>query len=84
MRHSHCPVAKKRQKSAILCGLLQPKSLHPLRCLLVPEVKNSLMALGQAMFFSTLDLENGYWQVPVRDQNHERIAFIIPLQLFRV
>lgn len=34
-----------------------------------PRVEESLMALGQVKFFSTLDLASGYCQVPVQDQD---------------
>lgn len=40
------------------------------------------MALGQAKYFSTLDLVSDYWQVTVRDQDCEKTAFITTLGLF--
>lgn len=35
----------------------------------LPRLEESLVVLGQAQYFSTLDLASGYWQVPVREQN---------------
>lgn len=40
------------------------------------------MALGQAKYFSTLDLPSCYWQVPLREQDCEKTAFVTPLVLF--
>lgn len=48
----------------------------------LPRVEESLMALGQAQYFSTLDLASGYWQVPVREEDREKTAFITPLGLY--
>lgn len=33
----------------------------------IPRVADSLKDLGEAAVFSTLDLRNGYWQIPMKD-----------------
>lgn len=43
-----------------------------------------LMILRIAKFFSILDLASNYWQVPVKDQDQEKPAFITPLGLFEL
>lgn len=40
------------------------------------------MALGQAWYFSTLDLASRYSQFPVREQEQEKAAFITPSGLY--
>ncbi|XP_063820175.1 uncharacterized protein LOC135062022 [Pseudophryne corroboree] len=48
----------------------------------LPRIEESLAALGNAKFFSTLDLASGYWQVPVAPQDREKTAFVTPMGLF--
>ncbi|XP_075719715.1 uncharacterized protein LOC142760414 [Rhinoderma darwinii] len=48
----------------------------------LPRVEESLTALRQAQYFTTLDLASGYWQVPVREEDKEKTAFITPMGLF--
>lgn len=41
------------------------------------------MALGQAKYFSTLDLASSFWHVPAKNQDREKTSFITPLGLFK-
>ena len=34
-----------------------------------------LTSLGEAKYFTTLDLKSGYWQIPLDDQDKEKTAF---------
>ena len=46
------------------------KDAYPL-----PRIDETLDALGNATWFSTLDLQSGFWQIPVREQDQEKTAF---------
>ncbi|KAK3568728.1 hypothetical protein QTP86_014757, partial [Hemibagrus guttatus] len=46
------------------------KDSHPL-----PRVDDTLDALAGAVWFSTLDFSNGYWQVEVAEDDREKTAF---------
>ena len=42
-----------------------------------------LDAIGNAKYISTLDLTNGYWQIPMDKQDCEKTTFSSPLGLFQ-
>ena len=44
---------------------------HPL-----PRVDDLLDAVGNAKYFTTLDLKSGYWQIPVHPDDREKTAFV--------
>ncbi|XP_063760148.1 uncharacterized protein LOC134878197 [Eleginops maclovinus] len=48
----------------------------------LPRIEEALEALGQAKYFSTLDLTSGYWQVEVAEQDRHKTAFSTPMGLF--
>lgn len=48
----------------------------------MPRIEEALDALGDAEFYSTLDLTSGYWQVEVAEHDKPKTAFTTPMGLF--
>ena len=53
------------------------KNVFPL-----PRVDNTLDALQGNVYFSTLDLASGYWQIPIAKKDKGKTAFITLMGLF--
>ena len=49
----------------------------------IPRIDESIYKLGDAKFFTTLDLGSAFWQVPLRKQNWEKTGFAYELGLFQ-
>ena len=49
----------------------------------IPRIDESLSKLGDAKFFTTLDLGSVFWQVPLRKQDCEKAGFACKLGLFQ-
>ena len=49
----------------------------------IPRNEESLSKLGDAKFFTTLDLGSAFWQVPLRKQDREKTGFACELGLFQ-
>ena len=53
-------------------------SLNAVTCkeaYILPRINDSLNALAGSLYFSTLDLISGYWQVPLSQDAQEKAAF---------
>ena len=48
-----------------------------------PRIDQSLSKLGDTKFFTTLDLESAFWQVPLRKQDRDKIGLACELELFQ-
>ena len=48
----------------------------------MPRIDEALDALGNAKYFTTLDLTSGYWQVKVAEKDRPKTAFTTPMGLF--
>ncbi|KAH8871863.1 Retrovirus-related Pol polyprotein from transposon 17.6 [Schistosoma japonicum] len=48
----------------------------------LPRIDATLDVLGEAQWFSTLDLASGYWQVEIRPKDRQKTAFVIPTGLY--
>ena len=74
-----CPIVLVRKKSGDLRFFIDyhrlkhitPNDAHPL-----PRVDDLLDAVGNAKYFTTLDLKSGYWQIPVHPDDREETAFV--------
>ncbi|GFS82463.1 hypothetical protein TNCV_4777721 [Trichonephila clavipes] len=53
------------------------KDVYPL-----PRIDDTLDCLKGAMFFSSMDLRSGYWQVEIDEADREKTAFITPEGLY--
>ena len=49
----------------------------------IPRIDESLSKLGDAKFFTTLDLGSAFWQVPLRKQDREKTGFACELGMFQ-
>ena len=49
----------------------------------IPRIDESLSKLGDAKFFTTLDLGSAFWQVPLRKQDREKTGFACELWLYQ-
>ena len=49
----------------------------------MPRVSDVINCLGQKSFITTLDLNRGYWQVPMDPASRQKTAFSSPLGLFQ-
>ena len=49
----------------------------------IPRIDESLSKLGDAKFFTTLDLGSAFWQVPLRKQDRDKTGFSCELGLFQ-
>ena len=70
-------LVRKKDQSWRLCidyrrlNAVTRKDAYPL-----PRIDDSLDALAGSMYFSTLDLVSGYWQVPLDKDAQEKSAFV--------
>ena len=89
IRHSESPYASqvvvvtKEDGSLRLCIDYRKRNSYSTRdAFPLPRIEEALEALGQAKFFSTLDLTSGYWQVEVSEHDKHKTAFSTPVGLF--
>lgn len=48
----------------------------------IPRIDELIDHLGQAKYITTLDLTQGYWQVPLAESAKAKMAFATPFGLF--
>ena len=47
----------------------------------MPRIDELIDRLGKSCFISTIDLTQGYWQVPVAKEDRHKTAFATPLPI---
>ena len=48
----------------------------------IPIIGDLLTRLKQSAIFSIIDLKSGYWQIPVKEADRWKTAFVTPIGLF--
>ena len=77
-------LVKKKDRSLHMCvdyrrlNMISEYDAYPM-----PHVDDLIDALGKARFITTLDLAQGYWQVPMGKESRTRTAFATPYGLFK-
>ena len=54
------------------------KDIYP-----IPRIDESLSKLGDANFFTTLDIGSAFWEVPLRKHDRDKTGFACELGLFQ-
>ena len=49
----------------------------------IPRMDECIDSLGDAVIFSTLDCNSGYWQIPMAEEERDKTAFISHYDLYR-
>lgn len=67
---------------AVLCGLLEDECPDTRRCFPSTRKEESLTSLKRAIWYSTLNLASGFWQVAIDPKDREKTAFTTPMGLY--
>jgi hypothetical protein len=49
----------------------------------IPDVKSNLSLMAGSKYFTLLDIENAYWNIPIRDEDKDKTGFVTPFGSFR-
>ena len=74
---------KKGDQLSICCDFRYLNSVTVKDAYPIPRIDESLSKLGDAKFFTTLDLGSAFWQVPLRKQDRDKTGFACELGLFQ-
>ena len=72
-----CGAVMAKKKGGSL-GFVAIKDAYP-----IPRIDESLSELGDAKFFTTLDLGSAFWQVPLGKKDREKTGFACELGLYQ-
>ncbi|UYV84411.1 hypothetical protein LAZ67_X002045 [Cordylochernes scorpioides] len=75
-------VAKKGWNLEILRRLPPPEQNNKKDVYPLPRIDDTLDCLRGAKFYSSMDLQSGYWQIDVEESDREKTAFITPDGLY--
>ena len=77
-------LVKKKDGTLRLCvDYCQLNSISVMDAYPMPRIDELIDRLGQAKFISTMDLNRGYWQVPMAEEAKAKTAFVTPFGLFQ-
>ena len=76
-------VKKKGDQLRFCCDFRYLNSVTVKDAYPIPRIDESLSKLGDAKFFTTLDLGSAFWQVPLRKQDRDKTGFACELGLFQ-
>lgn len=72
-------LVKKKQGTWRLCIDYRQLNEHSIKdAYPLPQINHILNKLKEARYISTLDLRQGYWQIPLEEQSRKYTAFIAP------
>ena len=49
----------------------------------LPRIEDTLSALQGAKYFSSFDLDSGFWNIPIQESDREKTAFMVPSGQFQ-
>lgn len=57
---------------------INKKNAHPL-----PKFRDEIQRAAGHNFYAFLDLENGFWQIPIKENESEKMAFVTLLGIYK-
>ena len=78
------PVAKKDHSRRFRIDFRKLNKITKKETYPLPRIDETLDALGQAQYFSTLDLAAGYWQIGMAPEDIEKTAYTTFLVILNV
>jgi hypothetical protein len=49
----------------------------------IPDIKSNLSLMAGSKYFTLLDTENAYWNIPIREEDKDKTGFVTPFGSFR-
>lgn len=49
----------------------------------IPDIKSNLSLMAGSKYFTLLDIENAYWNIPIREEDKDKTGFVTPFGSFR-
>jgi hypothetical protein len=49
----------------------------------IPDTRSNLSLMAGSRYFTLLDIENAYWNIPIREEYKDKTAFVTPFGSFR-
>jgi hypothetical protein len=49
----------------------------------IPDIKTNLSLMAGSKYFTVLDIENAYWNIPIKEEDKDETGFVTPFGSFR-